>query len=805
VLAWLAAAVLSAPLGLAAWLPVHLFLLGAVSTAIFIWSEHFAVAVLHARQPPRRAATIRLAGLNLGAVIVVVGRLAGWAPVLGFGATVTLVAVGAHGWMLWRLRRQGFGGILAGVVTYYLAAVGALLAGGAIGAALGAGLPEPWHARLLAAHLHLNILGWVLLTVLGTLFMLWPVLLRTTIAPSTRWALRWCLPLTGGGLAVAVVGLLSGLRPVAVTGLLGYVVGVAVAARPLVSAVRGKRPRSGAGWQVGAATCWLAGAVIADAVVVASSSAEALPDRLMALGPVLLVGVIGQVLIGSLLHLLPVVLGGGPPAVRGAAAVMERGWLVRLVALNAAVLLVAVPWGTHTVGWVLVGLSVADLVVRTAGIMISRRAGSVSTVVAGITAGVVLTMMAVVFAVSGLSPAAVDVTGTGVQEVEVHLAGMRIRPAVLNVAPGVHLRLTVVNEDTQEHDLRLANGMSTEMLDTGQRATIDVGAVTADVSGWCTVAGHKAAGMTMRISPATSPTMSPSMSAHSGHDMGSMSAYSAGFTPYPAALAPPEPATVHRSELHVIERDLEVSPGVHQRMWTFGGTVPGPTLRGRVGDVFEITVVNDGSIGHGIDFHAGALAPEGPMRTLKPGERLVYRFQATRGGAWLYHCSTAPLLQHVGAGMYGAVIIDPPTLPTVDREYVLVAGELYLGDPDAQMTALKAGTPDAWVFNGAVAGYATAPLPARVGERVRVWVVAAGPSSGVAFHVVGAQFDTVYAEGAWLLRPGPDRGGAQVLSLAPAQGGFVELTFPEPGRYPFVDHDLRHADGGATGSFAVTS
>ena len=36
--------------------------------------------------------------------------------------------------------------------------------------------------------------------------------------------------------------------------------------------------------------------------------------------------------------------------------------------------------------------------------MISRRAGSVSTVVAGVAAGVVLTMMAVVFAVSGESP-----------------------------------------------------------------------------------------------------------------------------------------------------------------------------------------------------------------------------------------------------------------------------------------------------------------------------------------------------------------------------------------------------------------
>ena len=54
-----------------------------------------------------------------------------------------------------------------------------------------------------------------------------------------------------------------------------------------------------------------------------------------------------------------------------------------------------------------------------------------------------------------------NVTGTGVQEVEVHLAGMRIRPAVLNVAPGVRLRLTVINEDTQQHDLRLANGLST--------------------------------------------------------------------------------------------------------------------------------------------------------------------------------------------------------------------------------------------------------------------------------------------------------------------------------------------------------
>jgi nitrite reductase (NO-forming) len=65
---------------------------------------------------------------------------------------------------------------------------------------------------------------------------------------------------------------------------------------------------------------------------------------------------------------------------------------------------------------------------------------------------------------------------------------------------------------------------------------------------------------------------------------------------------------------------------------------------------------------------------------------------------------------------------------------------------------------------------------------------------------VGAQFDTVFAEGAYLLRPGnPQHGGAQGLDLAPGQGGFVEFTLPAPGDYPFLDHDLIDAEHGAHG------
>ena len=106
------------------------------------------------------------------------------------------------------------------------------------------------------------------------------------------------------------------------------------------------------------------------------------------------------------------------------------------------------------------------------------------------------------------------------------------------------------------------------------------------------------------------------------------------------------------------------------------------------------------------------------------------------------------------------------------------------------------------MFNGTAAGYEHAPLTADVGERVRIWVVTAGPTGGTSFHVVGSQFDTVYKEGVHLLRP-EDDGGAQSLDLAPAQGGFVETVFPEAGHYPFVDHDLRHAEAGAHGHFEV--
>jgi nitrite reductase (NO-forming) len=193
------------------------------------------------------------------------------------------------------------------------------------------------------------------------------------------------------------------------------------------------------------------------------------------------------------------------------------------------------------------------------------------------------------------------------------------------------------------------------------------------------------------------------------------------------------------------------------------------------------------------------------MRAIGPGERLTFSFTATKAGIWMYHCSTMPMLLHIGNGMFGAIIIDPPDLAPVDREYVLIQSELYLGaeGQPGDLAKMQADQPDAVVFNGYVSQYAHRPLAATAGRRVRFWVLDAGPNRASAFHVVGAPFDTVYREGRYELRSS-DAGGAQVLDLAPASGGFVETVFARPGNYSFLSHYVVDAERGARGTVTVS-
>ena len=366
---------------------------------------------------------------------------------------------------------------------------------------------------------------------------------------------------------------------------------------------------------------------------------------------------------------------------------------------------------------------------------------------------------------------------------------MFVRPSSVSVPYGTRVVLHVVNHGAISHDLQLDGGSTgTGMLSPGQARTVSYGVFGRTGQAWCTVPGHKAAGMILTIT--VTGSAASAASAHRDAVISRAAAPPPGWHAVDSALAPAPSGTVHRVTLVAEDKEMQVAPGVTQDMWTFGGQVPGPTLRGHGGDEFIVTLINHTDMDHSLDFHA-ASEPMQAMREVAPGRSVTYEFRARYAGIYLYHCGTPPVLEHLANGMFGAVIIDPPRLPPVPREFLVVQSELYLG-PQGQpgdYAKMLRGQPDAVAFNPYAGQYLYAPLHVRAGQRIRIWVLDAGPSDDSSFHVVGAQFDTVFNNGAYLLRPGnPADGAAQTLDLMPGEGGYAEFTVPAAGQYEMLDH-----------------
>lgn len=401
------------------------------------------------------------------------------------------------------------------------------------------------------------------------------------------------------------------------------------------------------------------------------------------------------------------------------------------------------------------------------------------------------------------------------EPIAVTLNEFTISPKALTASAG-EVTLAIKNAGAQVHNVAVPQlGKTSADLAGGDSGTLDLGDVAPGTyQVICTIPGHEAAGMTATLTvgggsgAASAGAAAPAAATGTGATIDPNAKPSDAFTPRDPTAPPPLPGTVHELTMETRETQLEVAPGVTQTMWTFNlegeqPTVPGPILRGKIGDTFRVTLVNKGQVDHSIDFHASKVAWNDEMRSIKPGESLVYEFTANFAGAYMYHCGTAPTLHHIGNGMYGAIIIDPPNLPPVAEEYVLVQSELYLGPEgkEGDLTKMQHDEWDAVVFNGYHSQYKHRPIQVQPDERIRVWVIDDGPSENSAFHVVGTVFDTVWKEGTYLLQPDQRKGGAQVLDLQPAQGGFVEFTFAEQGYYPLVTHKFSNVGKGAIGLF----
>jgi FtsP/CotA-like multicopper oxidase with cupredoxin domain len=243
-------------------------------------------------------------------------------------------------------------------------------------------------------------------------------------------------------------------------------------------------------------------------------------------------------------------------------------------------------------------------------------------------------------------------------------------------------------------------------------------------------------------------------------------------------------------------KDVEILPGVKFPAWTYNGRIPGPTLRATEGDRIRVHFTNASSYPHTIHFHGMHPFPmdgvpgagPGPIPT---GGRFTYEFDAEPFGLHLYHCHTFPLSRHIAKGMYGAFIIDPKQgRPPADREFVMVMAGFDLDFDD---------TNDVYAVNTIPFHYQSNPIPLRVGELVRIYLVNILEFDPINSFHLHANFFHYYPTGTSLT---PTE-YTDVIAQAQAQRGILEFRYKFPGTFMFHAHKTEFAELGWNGAFNV--
>jgi len=396
-------------------------------------------------------------------------------------------------------------------------------------------------------------------------------------------------------------------------------------------------------------------------------------------------------------------------------------------------------------------------------------------------------------------------------------------PSQLEAEPGSYSG-TFVNDGTIEHDIRFDNGEAI-VAGPGETVEFEFEVPEEGVRFWCSIPGHEDAGMTGMITTAASAAMETAapVADHAATDTAMVVEADPAAPPYeyrdPRAPArgegegftltaggAPDGGDLIDVEMVIEEKQATVAEGFAQQIWTFNGTMPGPVIRTQVGDTVRVHLVNppDATVSHSVDFHASQVAWNDEMKSIAPGEELIYEFTTDYAGVWMYHCGTDPVLHHIANGMFGMVIVEPEGgLPPMENEFFIVQQEWYLGPQGEVSSYAKANqaapAPDFVMFNGAAFQYKDNPIEIPTGEEVRLFVLDVGPSIDSSFHIVGTIFDNVIKEGVQLQRGNEGNWGSQAVDLSPAQGAVIELKAAEDGLYPMVTHAFNFPGRGAVG------
>lgn len=259
---------------------------------------------------------------------------------------------------------------------------------------------------------------------------------------------------------------------------------------------------------------------------------------------------------------------------------------------------------------------------------------------------------------------------------------------------------------------------------------------------------------------------------------------------YGRASALPDGTTLR--EFTIIAEDdkiMEVSPGVFYNVWTFNGTVPGPTIRATEGDTIRIKFINEGSKSHTMHFHGIHKAEmDGVFEIVGSGGQFTYEFEALPVGVHPYHCHVMPLEEHIVHGLYGVYIVDPKGgRPPADEMVMVLNG--FDTDFDTENNFYAANTIPFY--------YQHHPIQIKVGELIRVYVVNMvefDPINnlhlhGNLYHYYPTGTDTVPST------------YTDMITLSQTERGIMEFKYDYPGKYLFHAHKVEFSEKGWVGLF----
>jgi FtsP/CotA-like multicopper oxidase with cupredoxin domain len=243
-------------------------------------------------------------------------------------------------------------------------------------------------------------------------------------------------------------------------------------------------------------------------------------------------------------------------------------------------------------------------------------------------------------------------------------------------------------------------------------------------------------------------------------------------------------------EINVEERLIEVGSGAHVEAWTYNGTVPGPIIRAKEGDVLRVHLVNHTGNPHNVHFHGSHRPEHDGWEPVPPFGETTYEIDAGPAGLHPYHCHTIPLSEHISRGLYGMMIVDPPGgRPPATEVALLLSG----------FSTEQTGRNGIVAWNGVAGFYHRYPIKVAANGRIRVYLVNMLEHEPIAsFHLHAETFD-VYPAGMGE-KPASRE---DTVALAMGQRAIVEFTLPTVGRYMFHPHQHWLAERGAMGWFAA--